>query len=148
MHRSHTCGELRLENSGTTVTLSGWVQKARDLGGMTFVDLRDRYGKTQLVFNMETNADLCNQARKLGREFVIKVSGSVIERESKNLKNPTGEIEIDVETLEILNPSKTPPFTIEDETDGGDDLRQQHRYLDLRRNPVKQNIRLRQRLVM
>ena len=148
MHRSHTCGELRLENSGTTVTLSGWVQKARDLGGMTFVDLRDRYGKTQLVFNMETNADLCNQARKLGREFVIKVSGNVIERESKNLKNPTGEIEIDVETLEILNPSKTPPFTIEDETDGGDDLRMQYRYLDLRRNPVKQNIMLRHRVGM
>ena len=148
MHRSHTCGELRLENSGTTVTLSGWVQKARDLGGMTFIDLRDRYGKTQLVFNMETNADLCNQARKLGREFVIKVSGNVIERESKNLKNPTGEIEIDVETLEILNPSKTPPFTIEDETDGGDDLRMQYRYLDLRRNPVKQNIMLRHRVGM
>ena len=148
MHRSHTCGELRLENSGTTVTLSGWVQKARDLGGMTFVDLRDRYGKTQLVFNMETNANLCNQARKLGREFVIKVSGNVIERESKNLKNPTGEIEIDVETLEILNPSKTPPFTIEDETDGGDDLRMQYRYLDLRRNPVKQNIMLRHRVGM
>ena len=148
MHRSHTCGELRLENSGTTVTLSGWVQKARDLGGMTFVDLRDRYGKTQLVFNMETNANLCNQARKLGREFVIKVSGNVIERESKNLKNPTGEIEIDVESLEILNPSKTPPFTIEDETDGGDDLRMQYRYLDLRRNPVKQNIMLRHRVGM
>ena len=148
MHRSHTCGELRLENSGTTVTLSGWVQKARDLGGMTFVDLRDRYGKTQLVFNMETNADLCNQARKLGREFVIKVSGNVIERESKNLQNPTGEIEIDVETLEILNPSKTPPFTIEDDTDGGDDLRMQYRYLDLRRNPVKQNIMLRHRVGM
>ena len=148
MHRSHTCGELRLENSGTTVTLSGWIQTARDLGGMTFVDLRDRYGKTQLVFNMETNADLCNQARKLGREFVIKVSGNVIERESKNLKNPTGEIEIDVETLEILNPSKTPPFTIEDETDGGDDLRMQYRYLDLRRNPVKQNIMLRHRVGM
>ena len=148
MHRSHTCGELRLENSGTTVTLSGWVQKARDLGGMTFVDLRDRYGKTQLVFNMETNADLCHQARKLGREFVIKVSGNVIERESKNLKNPTGEIEIDVETLEILNPSKTPPFTIEDETDGGEDLRMKYRYLDLRRDPVQRNIILRHRVGM
>ncbi|MDA0568526.1 MAG: aspartate--tRNA ligase [Bacteroidetes bacterium] len=148
MHRSHTCGELRLENSGTTVTLSGWIQKARDLGGMTFVDLRDRYGKTQLVFNMETNADLCHQARKLGREFVIKVSGNVIERESKNLKNPTGEIEIDVETLEILNPSKTPPFTIEDETDGGEDLRMKYRYLDLRRDPVQRNIILRHRVGM
>ena len=148
MHRSHTCGELRLENSGTTVTLSGWVQKARDLGGMTFVDLRDRYGKTQLVFNMETNADLCNQARKLGREFVVKVHGNVIERESKNLKNPTGEIEIDVETLEILNPSKTPPFTIEDDTDGGEDLRMKYRYLDLRRDPVQRNIILRHRVGM
>ena len=148
MHRSHTCGELRLENSGTSVTLSGWVQKARDLGGMTFVDLRDRYGKTQLVFNMETNSELCHQARKLGREFVIKIHGNVVERESKNLKNPTGEIEIDVASLEILNPSKTPPFTIEDETDGGDDLRMQYRYLDLRRNPVKQNIMLRHRVGM
>ena len=148
MHRSHTCGELRLENAGTSVTLSGWVQKARDLGGMTFVDLRDRYGKTQLVFNMETNADLCHQARKLGREFVVKIHGNVVERESKNLKNPTGEIEIDVTSLEILNPSKTPPFTIEDDTDGGDDLRMQYRYLDLRRNPVKQNIMLRHRVGM
>ena len=148
MHRSHTCGELRLENSGTSVTLSGWVQKARDLGGMTFVDLRDRYGKTQLVFNMETNADLCHQARKLGREFVIKIHGNVVERESKNLSNPTGEIEIDVASLEILNASKTPPFTIENETDGGDDLRMQYRYLDLRRNPVKQNIMLRHRVGM
>lgn len=148
MHRSHTCGELRLENSGTSVTLSGWVQKARDLGGMTFVDLRDRYGKTQLVFNMETNVDLCHQARKLGREFVVKIHGNVVERESKNLKNPTGEIEIDVTSLEILNPSKTPPFTIEDDTDGGDDLRMQYRYLDLRRNPVKQNIMLRHRVGM
>ena len=148
MHRSHTCGELRLENAGTTVTLSGWVQKARDLGGMTFVDLRDRYGITQLVFNMDTDSELCGTARKLGREFVIKVCGNVIERESKNLKNPTGEIEIDVKTIHILNPSKTPPFTIEDETDGGDDLRMQYRYLDLRRNPVKQNIMLRHRVGM
>lgn len=148
MHRSHTCGELRLENAGTTVTLSGWVQKARDLGGMTFVDLRDRYGITQLVFNMDTDSELCGTARKLGREFVIKVSGNVIERESKNLKNPTGEIEIDVKTIHILNPSKTPPFTIEDDTDGGDDLRMQYRYLDLRRNPVKQNIMLRHRVGM
>ena len=148
MHRSHTCGELRLENAGNTVTLSGWVQKARDLGGMTFVDLRDRYGITQLVFNMDTDSELCGTARKLGREFVIKVSGKVVERESKNLKNPTGEIEIDVKTIHILNQSKTPPFTIEDETDGGDDLRMQYRYLDLRRNPVKQNIMLRHRVGM
>lgn len=148
MHRSHTCGELRLENAGTTVTLSGWVQKARDLGGMTFVDLRDRFGITQLIFNMDTDSELCGTARKLGREFVIKVSGKVIERENKNSKNPTGEIEIDVKTLQILNPSKTPPFTIEDETDGGDDLRMRYRYLDLRRNPVKQNIMLRHRVGM
>jgi aspartyl-tRNA synthetase len=148
MHRSHTCGELRLENAGTTVTLSGWVQKARDLGGMTFVDLRDRFGITQLIFNMDTDSELCGTARKLGREFVIKVSGKVIERENKNSKNPTGEIEIDVKTLQSLNPSKTPPFTIEDETDGGDDLRMRYRYLDLRRNPVKQNIMLRHRVGM
>jgi aspartyl-tRNA synthetase len=148
MYRSHTCGELRLDNSGTSVTLSGWVQKARDLGGMTFVDLRDRYGITQLVFNVDTNAELCDQARKLGREFVVKVTGEVIERVSKNAKNPTGDIEIDVKTLEILNVSKTPPFTIEDNTDGGDDLRMQFRYLDLRRKPVQKNIMLRHRVGM
>lgn len=146
MHRSHTCGELNLENKGINVILSGWVQKTRDLGGMTFVDLRDRYGITQLVFNMDTDAELCAQARKLGREFVIKISGEVIERESKNPKNPTGDIEIDVKTLEVLNASKTPPFTIEDNTDGGDDLRMQYRYLDLRRNPVQENIMLRHRV--
>ena len=146
MHRSHTCGELNLENKGANVTLSGWVQKTRDLGGMTFVDLRDRYGITQLVFNMDTDAERCTQARKLGREFVIKISGDVIERESKNPKNPTGDIEIDVKTLDVLNASKTPPFTIEDNTDGGDDLRMQYRYLDLRRNPVQQNIMLRHRV--
>ena len=148
MHRTHTCGELRLENAGSYVTLSGWVQKARDLGGMTFVDLRDRYGITQLVFNMETSDELCEKARKLGREYVIKVSGNVIERESKNKNNPTGEIEIEVSSLEVLNASKTPPFTIEDETDGGDDLRMQYRYLDLRRKPVQANIMLRHRVGM
>jgi len=148
MHRTHTCGELRLEDNGTEVTLSGWVQKARDLGGMTFVDLRDRYGITQLVFNMETEAELCEKARKLGREYVIKVTGEVIERVSKNTKNPTGEIEIKVKTIEILNESKTPPFTIENETDGGDDLRMQYRYLDLRRKPVQKNIMLRHRVGM
>lgn len=148
MHRTHTCGELRLEDNGTEVTLSGWVQKARDLGGMTFVDLRDRYGITQLVFNMETEAELCEKARKLGREYVIKVTGEVIERVSKNKKNPTGEIEIEVKTIEILNESKTPPFTIENETDGGDDLRMQYRYLDLRRKPVQKNIMLRHRVGM
>ena len=146
MHRSHTCGELNLENNGVNVTLSGWVQKTRDLGGMTFVDLRDRYGITQLVFNMDTDADLCAQARKLGREFVIKVTGAVVERENKNPNNPTGDIEIDVKSLDVLNASKVPPFTIEDNTDGGDDLRMQYRYLDLRRNPVQQNIMLRHRV--
>lgn len=146
MHRSHTCGELNLENKGVNVTLSGWVQKTRDLGGMTFVDLRDRYGITQLVFNMDTDADLCAQARKLGREFVIKVTGAVVERENKNPNNPTGDIEIDVKSLDVLNASKVPPFTIEDNSDGGDDLRMQYRYLDLRRNPVQQNIMLRHRV--
>ena len=146
MHRSHTCGELRLTHVGTTVTLSGWVQRSRDLGGMTFVDLRDRYGLTQLAFNMDTDQNLCLQARKLGREFVIKIEGVVIERESKNKQLPTGEVEIEVMGLQVLNASKTPPFTIEDDTDGGDDLRMQYRYLDLRRKPVMNNLMLRHRL--
>lgn len=146
MHRTHNCGELRLENAGQEVTLSGWVQRTRDLGGMTFVDLRDRYGLTQLAFNMDTDENLCLQARKLGREFVVKATGSVRERESKNSNMPTGEIEIDVTVLELLNASKTPPFTIEDETDGGDDLRMQYRYLDLRRKPVQNNLMLRHRI--
>jgi len=146
MHRTHTCGELRLSHSGTSVTLSGWVQRSRDLGGMTFLDLRDRYGITQLAFNMETHAALCEAARKLGREFVIKVTGPVVERFSKNTSIPTGEIEIQVEQLDVLNASKTPPFTIEDESDGGDDLRMQWRYLDLRRNPLKNNLMLRHRM--
>ncbi len=146
MHRSHTCGELNLDHQGVNITLSGWVQKTRDLGGMTFVDLRDRYGITQLVFNMDTDAELCSQARKLGREFVIKINGDVVERENKNPNNPTGDIEIDVKSLDVLNASKVPPFTIEDNTDGGDDLRMQYRYLDLRRNPVQENIMLRHRV--
>ena len=146
MHRSHTCGELNLDNQGVNVTLSGWVQKTRDLGGMTFVDLRDRYGITQLVFNMDTDAELCSQARKLGREFVIKINGDVVERENKNPNNPTGDVEIDVKSLDVLNASKVPPFTIEDNTDGGDDLRMQYRYLDLRRNPIQENIMLRHRV--
>ena len=146
MHRSHTCGELRLEHAGQTVTLSGWVQRSRDLGGMTFVDLRDRYGLTQLAFNMDSDEALCLQARKLGREFVIKATGMVKERESKNANMPTGDIEIEVTKFEILNASKTPPFTIEDQTDGGDDLRMQYRYLDLRRKPVQKNLMLRHRL--
>ncbi|HRJ34522.1 MAG TPA: aspartate--tRNA ligase [Flavobacteriales bacterium] len=146
MFRSHTCGELRLSHQGQTVTLAGWVQRSRDLGGMTFLDLRDRYGITQLVFNMEINAALCEQARKLGREFVIQAKGKVAERSNKNNTIPTGEIEIVVDELIVLNVSKTPPFTIEDETDGGDDLRMKYRYLDLRRNPVRNNLELRHRM--
>ncbi len=146
MHRTHTCGELRSQHIGETVTLSGWVQKSRDLGGMTFVDLRDRYGITQLAFNMDSNAILCESARKLGREFVIKVTGKVIERASKNAKMATGDVEIEVTHLDLLNASKTPPFTIEDESDGGDDLRMQWRFLDLRRNPLRHNLILRHKL--
>ncbi len=148
MYRTHTCGELRLENSNQTVTLAGWVQRSRDLGGMTFVDLRDRYGITQLAFNLEENEALCLQARKLGREFVIQVEGAVIERSSKNKNIPTGEIEIIVSTLTILNSSVTPPFTIEDDTDGGEELRAQFRYLDLRRGPVQEKLRLRNRVAL
>ena len=143
MLRTHNCGTLNINNVSEKVTLSGWVQKTRDLGGMTFVDLRDRYGITQLAFNMDVNADLCTYARKLGREFVIQISGTVIERSSKNKNIPTGEIEIEVSELTILNASKTPPFTIEDETDGGDEIRMKYRYLDIRRNPVKENLMLR-----
>jgi aspartyl-tRNA synthetase len=131
MYRTNTCGELRLADAGKRVTLCGWLQKGRDLGGMTFIDLRDRYGLIQLAFNMETNAEICEKARKLGREFVLQVSGLVKERESKNLQMPTGEIEIFVDELLVLNEAKTPPFTIEDNTDGGDDLRMKYRYLDL-----------------
>ena len=148
MYRSHTCGELRKEHIGTTVTLAGWMQRSRDLGGMTFVDLRDRYGITQLVFNLEDNADLCMQARKLGREFVIQVEGEVIERSSKNANLASGDIEIVVLKLTILNAAKLPPFTIEDETDGGDELRLQYRYLDLRRGPVQQKLRLRNKVAL
>ena len=143
MLRTNTCGELNINNVGEEVHLSGWVQKNRDLGGMTFIDLRDRYGITQLTFNMDENSDLCEQARKLGREFVIKVKGIVIERSSKNKNIPTGAIEIIVSDLIVLNASKTPPFTIEDETDGGDKLRMKYRYLDIRRKPVKENLMLR-----
>ncbi|RLD55230.1 MAG: aspartate--tRNA ligase, partial [Bacteroidetes bacterium] len=146
MLRSHTCGELNINNAGQEITLTGWVQKSRDLGGMTFIDMRDRYGITQIVFNMETNAGLCEKARKLGREYVIKVSGKVAERSNKNPKMPTGDIEIIAGDLIILNESKTPPFTIEDKTDGGDELRMKYRYLDLRRNPVKRNLELRHKI--
>jgi aspartyl-tRNA synthetase len=148
MLRSHTCGELRLEDSGKTVRLCGWVQKSRDLGGMTFVDLRDRYGITQLAFNMDSQPALCGQARQLGREFVIAVTGTVKERESKNAKMPTGDVEIIVSTLEVLNQAITPPFTIEEQTDGGDDLRMKYRYLDLRRTNVRANLELRHRLAI
>ena len=146
MLRTHHCGDLRQGHIGEEVTLSGWVQKTRDLGGMTFVDLRDRYGITQLAFNMDTESDLCLQARKLGREYVIQVRGKVIERSSKNKNIPTGDVEIEVQELNVLNSAKTPPFTIEDQTDGGDDLRMQYRYLDIRRNPVRENLALRHRL--
>ncbi|MDR0262889.1 MAG: aspartate--tRNA ligase [Sphingobacterium sp.] len=143
MHRTHTCGELTLADLGKTVTLSGWVQKSRDLGGMTFIDVRDRYGITQLTFNADDDASLRASARELGREYVIKVTGEVIERSNKNTKISTGDIEIKVSNLEILNAAKLPPFTIEDETDGGDDIRMKFRYLDLRRNPVRENLILR-----
>jgi aspartyl-tRNA synthetase len=137
MYRTHTCGELNLSKAGNEVVLAGWIQKSRDLGGMTFIDLRDRYGITQLVFNMDTNAALCKQARKLGREFVIQVKGVVQERSNKNVKMPTGEIEVIVNELNVLNESVVPPFTIEEESDGGDELRMKYRYLDLRRGPCK-----------
>ena len=146
MYRTHNCGKLRSEHIGQTVTLSGWIQKSRDLGGMTFIDLRDRYGITQLVFNMETESSLCEKARKLGREFVIQIEGNVIERSSKNKNMATGDVEIEVSTLRVLNEAKTPPFTIEDDTDGGDELRMQYRYLDLRRNPVQEKLRLRNKV--
>ena len=146
MLRTHTCGALRIEHINQTVTLCGWVQKGRDLGGMTFVDLRDRYGITQLAFNMDTNASLCLQARKLSREFVVKVTGLVKERESKNKQLPTGEIEIIVTHIEVLNEAITPPFTIEENTDGGDDIRMKYRYLDLRRANVRANLELRHKV--
>ena len=146
MYRTHTCGQLRITDTGTTVTLAGWVQRTRKMGGMTFVDLRDRYGITQLVFNEEQNAELCDEANKLGREYVIQVTGTVNERYNKNKNLPTGDIEIIVDKLNILNSSDTPPFTIEDNSDGGDDLRMKYRYLDLRRQCVRQNLELRHRM--
>ena len=148
MYRTHNCGQLILDHVGEQVILSGWVQKSRDLGGMTFVDLRDRYGVTQLVFNMETDTELCKEARKLGREFVVRVEGVVAERSNKNPQMATGDIEILVGKLEILNSSQVPPFTIEDQTDGGDDLRMKYRYLDLRRNSVRANLELRHRMAI
>ncbi len=146
MYRTVTCGELRAANAGQTVTLAGWVQRIRKMGGMTFIDLRDRYGITQLAFNQEVDADLCDRANRLGREFVIQATGTVAERYSKNAHMPTGDIEIIVSALNVLNESATPPFTIEDETDGGDDLRMKYRYLDLRRACVRQNLELRHKM--
>ncbi|MBR5101649.1 MAG: aspartate--tRNA ligase, partial [Muribaculaceae bacterium] len=148
MYRTKTCGELRLANAGETVTLAGWVQRTRKMGGMTFVDLRDRYGITQIVFNNEIDAELCDQANKLGREWVVQITGNVAERQSKNPKMPTGEIEIIASALRVLNQSVTPPFTIEDDTDGGDDLRMKYRYLDLRRSAVRKNLELRHRMTI
>ncbi len=148
MYRSHTCGELRPSHIGSTVTLAGWMQRSRDLGGMTFIDLRDRYGITQLAFNLEDNSEMAEKANKLGREFVIQVTGTVVERSSKNRQIPTGEIEIIVSELTILNAAKLPPFTIEDNTDGGEEIRAQYRYLDLRRNPVQEKLRLRNRVAL
>ena len=148
MYRTHNCGELRLSEVGQSVTLSGWVQRTRKMGGMTFVDLRDRYGITQLVFNEETDAALCAQANKLGREYVIQVTGTVNERYAKNDKMPTGDIELLVDSLTVLNASEVPPFTIEENTDGGDDLRMKYRYLDLRRASVRANLELRHKFCL
>ena len=148
MFRNKTCGELRLSDAGTTVTLAGWVQRVRKMGGMVFVDLRDRYGITQLVFDDATDAALCDKASRLGREYVIQATGTVSERSSKNPRIPTGDIEILVSTLNVINAANTPPFTIEDETDGGDDLRMKYRYLDLRRPCVRANLELRHKMVM
>lgn len=146
MYRTHTCGELRISDAGKQVTLSGWVQRVRDLGGMTFLDLRDRYGITQIVVNSDTQPELSEQVRQLGREYVVQVSGTVTERASKNSKIPTGDIEIALDKLVVLNESALPPFTIEDDTDGGDELRMKYRYLDLRRGPLKRNLELRHRM--
>ena len=148
MYRTNTCGELRIENAGQQVTLAGWVQKSRKMGGMTFVDIRDRYGITQLVFNEADDAELCQKANKLGREFCIQIKGEVAERKSKNANIPTGDIEIIVKELRVLSESITPPFTIEDNTDGGDDLRMKFRYLDLSRTPVRKNLELRHKMTI
>ena len=148
MYRSHTCGELRISDVNKQVTLAGWVQRSRKMGGMTFIDLRDRYGITQLVFNEEVDAELCEQANRLGREFVIQIVGTVNERFSKNKNIPTGDIEIIVSELNVLNSALTPPFTIEDNTDGGDDIRMKYRYLDLRRTTVRKNLELRHKMTI
>ena len=148
MYRTNTCGELRLQDAGKQVTLAGWVQRTRKMGGMTFVDVRDRYGITQIVFDESKDADLCARANKLGREFCVQIKGEVSERESKNSKIPTGDIEILASELNILSESITPPFTIEDNSDGGDDIRMKYRYLDLRRTPVRKNLELRHRMTI
>lgn len=147
MYRTHNCGALKINNQGEKVTLSGWVQKSRNLGGMTFIDLRDRYGITQLVFDIDRNKELSEKARKLGREFVIRIEGEVIERSSKNKELATGEIEILVNKMEVLSKSETPPFTIEDKSDGGEELRMKYRYLDIRRNPVRKALELRHKFI-
>ena len=148
MLRTHTCGELRLDHAGQSVTLTGWVQRVRDKGGVLWIDLRDRYGLTQLIFKEgETDANVMEQAQQVGREYVLEAKGKVIERYAKNPNMPTGDIEIEVTELRVLNPSKVPPFTIEDESDGGEDLRMKYRYLDLRRNPVRQKLQLRHRMM-
>ena len=148
MYRTNTCGELRIASVGQNVTLAGWVQRIRKMGGMTFVDLRDRYGITQIVFNEETDADLCGRANKLGREFVIQVQGTVAERSSKNSNIPTGDVELIAKDLVVLHTSDVPPFTIKDNSDGGDDIRMQYRYLDLRRNSVRKNLELRHKIAL
>jgi len=146
MYRTHNCGELRMEHAEQEITLAGWVQRTREFGGMNFLDLRDRYGLTQLVFNQETDAELCDRAKKLGREFVIQVKGTVMERSNKNPNIPTGNVEIFVKELTVLNESKTPPFTVDDDTDGGEDVRMKYRFLDLRRPKVQQALMLRHRI--
>ena len=146
MYRTHTCGELRAADAGREVTLAGWIQRSRDLGGMTFVDLRDRYGITQLVFDMQQDAGLCEEARRLGREYVVQVKGLVRERSSKNKKLPTGDIEIEAKEIRVLSRSELPPFTIEEESDGGEEIRMKYRYLDLRRVPLRDNLLLRHRV--
>lgn len=148
MLRTHTCGELNSSHLNQTVTLSGWIQKIRNLGGMTFIDLRDRYGITQLTFNSATLPELHKKIEDYGREWVIQATGTVIERSNKNKNIPTGDIEIVVKDIQVLNSSLLPPFTIEDESDGGDELRMKYRYLDLRRNPVKNNLIFRHRLAL
>src|SRR5690554_4029729 len=148
MYRTHHCGQLRIEHVGQEVELSGWMDTKRDFGGMTFIDLRDRYGIVQLIFNMETDEDLCLQARKLGREDVIQVKGKVRERSNKNPDLPTGDVEVVVDTITVLNKSKLPPFTIENDTDGGDDLRMKYRYLDLRRPVLQEQIKFRSKLTI